>query len=216
MAAAPGGALAAGVDDDLHVFRHAVFAEVVEAQEHDVERQAGEGLDEFVVVVAAHEMAGGDPGAEISPGGEDGDLEGGGVGPAGGVERFEQAEFLGEAGDVVLEIGEGLDEREVAAEADAIDGRAQDAAAGVDPEILRVEGGVAARLEGGLALEAGGEEIRVEAQLVGGDALGVGAEADLEGVEDALDEAVEAELGEARAVGLHADPVVVVEDVGLF
>jgi hypothetical protein len=44
----------------------------------------------------------------------------------------------------------------------------------------------------------------------------VGAEADLEGVEDALDQAVEAELGKARAVGLHADPVIVVEDVGLL
>ena len=71
-------------------------------------------------------------------------------------------------------------------------------------------------LERRLALEAGGEQIRVQAQLVGPHAPGVGAQADLEGVEHALDQAVEPEFGKPRAVRLHADPMVVVEDKGLL
>src|ERR1700678_2338471 len=183
MPAAPGAAVVAAIDDDFDVLRE----EIIEADEGDIEREAGEGFDQFIVIEAGGEMAGGLPGPEAAPRGEDRDFERGGVSLVSLVEGFQETEFADQLRDVVLKIGEGLDQREIATEADAIDGGADDAAAGVDPEVLGVERGIPAFLEGGLAFEAGGEEVRMEPKLVSFDAGGVGAFADLEGVEDALD-----------------------------
>src|SRR5438874_791794 len=113
-------------------------------------------------------MAGCDPRTEFSPGSQHCDFERRGVRLVAFVKGFQQTKFARESFDVILKVRPWLDQREITAEADSIDRRAENPAPRVDPEILRIERRVAAAafLERRLTFQTGRKKIRVQPQLV--------------------------------------------------
>ena len=216
VAAAPRAAGKARVDHDVHVLERAVL-HVLKAEERDVERQAGERLVHVNKIVAERfvEVAGERPGAELAPAVQHGHARFRAPRRARLVIGADGAEFIGDPGDAVHEIREALREVHVAAQADAVHRRAQQGAAHADPVLLCVARRVAALHEGGRAAQAHGEEIGVQAELVGVH-VRAGAQPRLIAGEHALDEAVKAEFAEPAVVGLHAHPAVVIEYVRLL
>ena len=141
--------------------------------------------------------------------------DGQGVSRACLLERLDLAEFHRDALDGVHEGGLANGQVQIPAQADPVHALAQQRAAGGAPIVQRVLFGMAALGEGGQPAQAHGEQVGMQANLVGRH-LRARAQAALEPGENALDQPVKADAGKALAVGLQAHPAVVVEHVGLL
>ena len=213
-AAGMGGVAVAHADKHVQAVEQAgLLLDVLEADEGHVERRAAEYLDHAGVAVVlllvervVHHVA--TPGASLAPAVEHGHaLEA--HGPAALDILVELAELVAHALHIIKELRELAGQLEVAAVADAVDGLAQDGAAGGEPVVARLAHGIAALVEGV------GEEVWQEAALGVFDAGDVADEAKRAAVSDAAHHRVQADAGELRHVGLGADPVVAQEHHGL-
>ena len=217
VAPRPGTPRRACVQDDVDIGGDAVGSHISEGEEGDLKWKAGQRLDhmqqrEFGVLV---QVSGTGPGTQRSPGRQHAHAHRRDVRSSGVVQRGDEAVLVRDIRDVVLELRERLDQREVTAQADSIDLGAQQGAAHDRPVGAGIGGRIAAGGEGGLALQVDREQVRVQPQLVNGH-VNACVEAGFESGEHSLDQTVESELGEPRRVRLEADPGVVVEDVGLL
>ena len=216
IAAAPGASGKARIYNYVHVVQRAVL-HILEADKAHVHRQAGKSLVDVdqVVHVSLMEMAGQGPGAQLSPVVQNRYLRADRIGRALAVEAKDGAEFVGDLLDVIAEIREILHQMQVSAQADSLHRLAQQRAAHAVPVFLRFQRGITALHEGRRSAQSHGEQIRMQAQLVGIH-LHAGAQPRLVAGEHALDQAVKAEFLESSVVGLDPHPAVVIEHIGFF
>ncbi len=207
LAAGVGGVAVADVDKDVNAVQHLrVGLDVVKADKLHIKRCAGQRFDHAriaVILLLVQRMVNhvAAPRALLPPAVQHSHgLDA--VGRRALDVLIQLTELVADALDIVEELRELAGQLQVAAVADAVNGLAQDGAAGGDPVLLGLAHRVAALVEGI------GEEVGQEASLGILDAGNVGNQAQGAAVADAADDGIDAGLLKFRHERLTADPVV--------
>ena len=131
------------------------------------------------------------------------------------MQRPQTSELSSHHFDGIHKGGIALGQVQIAPQADPLHRLAGQRTAHMQPVSHGVPLGLSALGEGGQAAQAHREQVGMKAQLVHRH-IGPGAQPTLEAGKHALDQPVEADGAEVPAVGLHAHPAVIVEDIGLL
>ena len=212
-AAGVGGVGIAHVDNDIQrIQQMRVVLDVLKADELHIKGRAGQHLNDtgiaivlLVIECVMHHMTA--PGPHFAPAVQHGHpLDTIGCGALDVLIQF--AELVADALHIVHELRELQGQFQVAAVADAVDGLAQDGAAGSDPVLFGFPHRVAALVEGVR------EEVRQKTSFGVLHALNVGDQAQGGAVAHTAHHGIQSDGLELRHEGLGADPVIAEEHHG--